>query len=300
MEDITDTISFLDKLLSSNVGQGLFAKLFSRKRSTRDIIQEAAVERVADIIKSTSAFPPALLEALETYDRETSFINLIRILGKAVPQITDQAMLSSVTDDWAANFRDKARTCFDDDMADIWAQLLAGEVNKPGSYSRKSVNILADMEPHDAQLFKAVADCKLIPVDPVVNNEVRTGVKRSFLQPKPMILDCTHSIYLSNGIEADSLERLDWLGLVNHGLDGMHITENLRMGATVAYEYRSGYLLLRAENKSVTVKFGCTSFTPAGIELSELCPMEHPSGFIEYLDETWSNEGILVSRRKNL
>ena len=243
---------------------------------------------------------PVLMDAIIACKGRLGLANIVQIVQQAAPQLNERSRPEDISDDWGDNFRDKASTYSDPDMITLWAQLLAGEANGPGSFSRKTVNVLSDIEPHDAQLFKAVADCRLIPIDPVTNNEVRVGFKRSVTGPKPVIRDCTHSMYRSNGIDVNSLERLDWLGLVNHDVGGVGTTENLRMGGTLAYEYGSGYLLLRGENKSVTVKFGCTSFTPAGIELSELCPIEHFSGFIEFLEETWSSEGILVSRTEKL
>ena len=42
----------------------------------------------------------------------------------------------------------------DDDMQQIWAGILAGEANNSGSFSRRTVNLVADLDKRNAQLFR--------------------------------------------------------------------------------------------------------------------------------------------------
>ena len=38
-------------------------------------------------------------------------------------------------------------------MQTLWAKILAGEANKPGTYSKRTVNFVADMDKREAKLF---------------------------------------------------------------------------------------------------------------------------------------------------
>ena len=58
--------------------------------------------------------------------------------------------------DWMANFFDKCRIISDEEMQGLWAKVLSGEANAPGSYSKRTVNFLASMDKEDAALFTAL------------------------------------------------------------------------------------------------------------------------------------------------
>jgi Protein of unknown function (DUF2806) len=50
-----------------------------------------------------------------------------------------------VNDDWITNFFDKCRIVSDEEMQQIWAKVLAVEANKPGTYSKRTVNFLSSV-----------------------------------------------------------------------------------------------------------------------------------------------------------
>lgn len=56
-------------------------------------------------------------------------------------------------DDWIVNFFDKCRLVRDEQMQSLWARILAGEANKPGTFSRRTVNFVASMDKIDASAF---------------------------------------------------------------------------------------------------------------------------------------------------
>ena len=43
-------------------------------------------------------------------------------------------------------------------MQELWARLLAGEASGPGTFSKHTVNLLADLDPIDARMFSQVCD----------------------------------------------------------------------------------------------------------------------------------------------
>ena len=56
----------------------------------------------------------------------------------------------AMSDDWIANFFDKCRNVSDREMQDLWARVLAGEANTPGSYSKRTVNFLTTLDSEEA------------------------------------------------------------------------------------------------------------------------------------------------------
>ena len=56
--------------------------------------------------------------------------------------------------DWLDAFEDGASHAYDDEVRAIWAQLLAGEINRPGTFSKRTLTTLNNMSPLEAQRFR--------------------------------------------------------------------------------------------------------------------------------------------------
>src|SRR5438105_2045776 len=79
--------------------------------------------------------------------------NIEEITNKALPQLKEGSDPSAMEDDWVTNFFDKSRIVSDSEMQDLWSRVLAGEANAPGTYSKRTVNFLPDLDKVDAELF---------------------------------------------------------------------------------------------------------------------------------------------------
>ena len=82
---------------------------------------------------------------------------------KAIPQLNEDADPNAIEDDWIIKFFDKCRLVTDDKMQDLYASILAGEANRPGSYSSKTLTTLADMDQKVVSLFNTF--CSLCVVN---------------------------------------------------------------------------------------------------------------------------------------
>lgn len=58
--------------------------------------------------------------------------------------------------DWFIRFYENVGNISDDDMQNIWAKILAGEINKPHSFSLRTIEILKNMGKEEAELFTKV------------------------------------------------------------------------------------------------------------------------------------------------
>ena len=85
-------------------------------------------------------------------------LNLEDIAEKAVssPDLKEDADPGRLDPEWVDKFEEHAGAKYDEDAQRLWARLLTGELNKPGSYSRKSMRILDDMEREDAEAFASL------------------------------------------------------------------------------------------------------------------------------------------------
>ena len=220
--------------------------------------------------------------------------NMETIIEKASSRITEEASPEDMSNDWLLNFFDKSRMVSEDEMQELWARVLEGEANNPGFYSRKTVNILADIEAEDARLFKQLSDFRLIPLDgeASITNEgqIVENFHPSSAAPSLVILDDAHSMYTEKGINFNLLARMEWLGLIRHHAIGYAFFRG--SGEFSVFEHSGGYLYLAGKNR---ISLGRAEFTVAGRQLSKLCvPFENPSGFTDYATEIWRSKGVRV------
>ena len=207
------TVGILDKLLGP---------WFTRRQAdanTHVALQEVLTDQAAAYMEEHPN-DPVMMEAIMSCHGRFGFDNIVRIVRLGIPQLNEEARPDLISDDWGANFKDKAHTCSDPEMAELWAQLLATEANHPGSFSRKTVNVLADLEPDDARLFKVLCDFRLTPVDVVKRStsggELEASFRRASGDSKLVVLDDRHAVYTAMGINFHSLARLEWLGLIRY------------------------------------------------------------------------------------
>ena len=281
-------VGILDKLLGP---------WFTRRQAdanTRAILQEVLTDQVATHMDAY-ANDPVMMEAIMSCHGRFGFKNIARIVQLAVPQLDESARPGLMSEDWGANFRDKANTCSDPEMAELWAQLLAAEVNNPGSYSRKTVNVMADLEPSDARLFKALCDFRIIPTKfgtrTSCQGEQEIHFTPNSLSSKLVVLDERHSVYRSKGIDFGSLARLEWLGLIRYLASGYG--EERRGKIFSGYVHGNGQLFLSYDG---VLPLGRAEFVPAGTQLAALCtPMETPDGFADYITDFWRGKGVQIA-----
>ena len=71
--------------------------------------------------------------------------NIENIILKAIPYITSLAKSEDIDNDWLLKFFDKSKYISNEKMQEIWGKILAGEANKPGNFSRKTLDIVEEL-----------------------------------------------------------------------------------------------------------------------------------------------------------
>ncbi len=195
--------------------------------------------------------------------------NMECITRKAIPQLQDGSDPNKIEDDWVTNFFDKSRIVSDSEMQELWASVLAGEANLPGTYSKRTVNFLADLDKKDAEMFTALCSFGWF-------------VGRF----TPLIFDFTASIYNHKGINFGSLTHLDSIGLIQFsnlaGFSRLSLPKELRVS------YYGIPLTLTMENEDQnSLDIGMVLLTQVGRELATVCKAPSVDGFFDYVKEKW-------------
>jgi hypothetical protein len=195
--------------------------------------------------------------------------NMEQITKKALPQLEDKSDPSKMDDDWVTNFFDKSRIVSDSEMQDLWANVLAGESNSPGSYSKRTVNFLGDLDKKDAELFVALC-----------------GFGWIFGDFTPLIFDAQASIYNDVGINFGSLSHLDSIGLIQFNSLSGFSKEGLPKEFAVSYCGQPLPLDMKNE-KDIKLTIGKVLLTQVGRELASVCQAQGVDGFVDYVKEQW-------------
>ena len=202
--------------------------------------------------------------------------NIEKIAINATSQLEDSAKPEDIDNDWIANFFDKCRLISDKEMQDLWSKLLAGEANQPGYYSKRTINLVANLDKNDAQLFTNLLTFKWL-IDDLV---------------EPLVYDEYHKIYNDRGINFRSLNHLDDIGLIKLGGFGIaelpEITKALYYGDEITIEFQ-------AENNN-KIEAGKVLLTQAGQQLIHVCGSSTKSEeFKQYVLERWRKSGYVLS-----
>lgn len=196
--------------------------------------------------------------------------NMETITEKAIPQLEEGSDPSKMEDDWVTNFFDKSRIVSDSDMQNLWASVLAGEANSPGTYSKRTVNFLSDLDKRDAELFLALCSFGWF-----------VGTFTS------LIFDVKHSIYNDKGLNFNTLTHLDSIGLIQFSNISGFVRKNLPKNFTVSYCGEPLHLTMEKEEGN-ELNIGKVLLSQVGIELARVCQAPGVDGFTEYVKEKWN------------
>ncbi len=110
-----------------------------------------------------------------------------------------------VNPDWIVGFFNIAQDCSNSEMQYLWAKLLANEIDKPHSISRRTLSLVKLLEPKEAQVFTALCNC------------IWTLVDTTNLKEKVLIKDMYKAEEYSDeswGFDSSYIPHLESIGLV--------------------------------------------------------------------------------------
>ena len=155
---------------------------------------------------------------------------------------------------------------------------LGGEANSPGTFSRKTVNLLADLGKRDTELFTYLCGFGWVIGDFI-----------------PLVFNWAGEIYERHNISFRSLSHLQTLGLVQFN----HITGFARgplsKKITVSYHGKSVELTLPNDADN-SLELGQVLLTDAGQELARVCDSTPIEGFFDFVYDMWASQSYVPKR----
>ena len=170
--------------------------------------------------------------------------NIEAVVGMAAEEVKAKDVENHEIDhDWTARFFADVQDVSSKNMQQIWAKILAGEVETPGRTSMQTLSILRNMSQRDAELLERIANF-------VIHDFVLDD-------------DCTESVSGFPNYE-------DFMRLSHHNL--VHLNTGLQriLKGSPEYHFDNGDILYRIHKDGTeiySVEIPCHILTPSGKEL---------------------------------
>ena len=197
--------------------------------------------------------------------------NIESITHQAIPHLNEDSEPDKIEDDFLRNFFDKCRIVSDEEMQDIWARILAGEANVPGTFSRKTINILSDMDKSDAELFTTLF-----------------SFAWRFPNSTGPLVFARDEFFRKQGIALSSLADIESLGLILTGSVGYVL--NVGSGPIQASYFGKGLELTLAQGAKCQLETGNALLTAAGRQIGAICEPSPIGGYFEFMREKWEQD----------
>ena len=201
--------------------------------------------------------------------------NIESVLVKAIPLLSADAKPEAMGKDWITHAFDRLRLVSDEKMQSLWARIIAGEANVPGSFSKKTLDLVASMEKSDAEQFTKLCGCLW---------DIEGPVLMAFDVQKGMLQHC--------GITFDITSHLEYMGLVQIVLVGHYSHDKNLTNLFVTYNGRSMRIICPSDMTNLSL--GPVTLTKAGEQLAKMSGSSFVEACYLHAVQHWYDTGCTL------
>jgi hypothetical protein len=224
----------------------------------------------------------AVESALRHIDRRQR--NLESIVKGSLTFVPETVSEEPVDQDWLTQFLVHSQDVGNEEMQSIWSQLLAGEVEKPGSYSLRTLALVKLLSREEAQLFTKLCKC-------VWTEDGGDSTSRHVLLPH----STTNGIKPHTGLSFADATRLEYVGLIRLVHQGcFHLTidnplvfkyglHSFRVMRAPSYFTRQARPVLIGVDHSKVFEVGPIALTDIGEQLAPISGAEASGKYLEWV-----------------
>ncbi len=212
----------------------------------------------------------------EKIQQEININKTISLAEEELLRSQQEPSEKEVDSDWLHRWRDHAKTTNNEELRQIWARTLAGEVKSPGSYSLRTLEFIKNLSQDEAQAISKLG---------------KFVIHRSIFK-----CPCLEK----EGINFNFLLQMDDLGIVS-GVQGGQVSglefcfpsrETERFFNTLIN--RNKILLIEGEDPNKKVKLGCYQISTIGVEILSLGDFSADETYMKEVGEEIKKQGFEV------
>lgn len=205
-------------------------------------------------------------------------INIENIIQQSIEELPDNAEVEKLDEDWLANFFDKCENISNEKMQTMWSKILTNEATKPRSFSKRTIDIVSNMDKKDAETFTRF--CQFV---------WNLGI------PVPIIFEAdNYEILADNNMSLETLNHLQSIGLITMSLPIRYTRCKLPKKTIYAYfDKFMEFEFTKEEDNEFEV--GNYLLTNAGIELFKVCNPQPNSKYLENIVSIYRDRGIIIT-----
>lgn len=260
------------------IGGAIFTAVFLRKNtSTQEFekLKAGKMQEVADDLLDSGKM------TYTEYYKASNFLSIAQKADEEYSKMPHNDPKATYDFDWFMRFYEAVGNISDEEMQRVWAKILAGEVNMPGSFSLETLDVVRNLSKQDAELF--------------------TKICKHCIQSSPQCLFLpNYDNYLEKcGITFSDILRLDEIGLVNSSgfislvltIDNEHPVSIINQGLI---------MLIAATNEKIkTGSINEYPFTRIGDEIATVIgETTSDDDFILFAKEVAKEQSLKVSVHK--
>ncbi|WP_057833207.1 DUF2806 domain-containing protein [Colwellia sp. TT2012] len=243
----------------------------SGKSETLNITSSEKIEPTIDF--AMFANQVGLSVGIKSIQEEINLNKIIVFAEKELENDKVEVPNDNIDPDWFTRWRDNAQKVKSEELQQLWAKVLAGEVKSPGSYSLRTLEFIKNISQEEANLISKLA---MYAMDGSVYIEKRledVGIDFTFL----LEMD---DLGVISGVKGGGLEYQ--LGTREKG----HYTNSMI--------HRNKILIFSAPDEKILLKFKCYKVTKIGCEIFELGDFGADQLYLESIGKKAKSQGVNV------
>lgn len=220
------------------------------------------------------------------YTRNERLMRTAQFASERIPE--DFEPQAPIDHEWAENFREHAEKASDEDAQRLWGAILAQEAQEPGTVSKRTMRILADMSKNEALSFKRLCG---FATTMLIEGEIPKGYYDPFIILHP---DKSGGSYNSGAVGFRELANLADIGLVDRST-----YYRLVAPAEFGCPIKAGdYIVVLKAQKEASPTFSLTEgvFTACGKELSRICGIGGDPALADAIEAMAESKGLSSER----
>lgn len=215
---------------------------------------------------------------LTEYYKTNNFLKIAEMADSMVQEKRNNSIDKQYSFDWFIRYYEASGNISDKEMQVLWAKVLAGEIEKPSSYSLRTLDVLRNMSKEEAECFVKICNASIK------------------IESEKYVIPADQDYLSKNSINYSDILMLEEIGLINSG-SGIHINDDLESN-TEYMLYMYGSLIVKAiASEKSKLSLRVYPFTNVGNELATLIDREsNEENFLNLCKKLQdSNPGVLIT-----